>query len=137
MADVMAAAQRSRLMSRVRNRNTAPERRLRQALWSRGLRYRLRCKLPGKPDLVFVSQRVAVFVDGCFWHCCPEHATFPKANADFWALKLARNVERDKEVTAELRGMGWTVLRFWEHEVERNLPNVVTHIANTLADCAP
>jgi DNA mismatch endonuclease (patch repair protein) len=68
-----------------------------------------------RADIAFTRQRIAVFIDGCFWHSCPEHLHLPKANADYWIPKLARNVERDAEVTAVLRGLGWTVLRFWEH----------------------
>jgi DNA mismatch endonuclease (patch repair protein) len=115
-------------MSRVKSKNTKPEIRLRKALWAVGLRYRLRYKLPGKPDLVFVSAKLAVFVDGCFWHGCPEHATQPKTNERFWATKLGENVERDQRVNWQLRGMGWTVLRLWQHDIEGNLDNAVEQI---------
>lgn len=115
-------------MSRVRNKNTRPEMLLRRALWSVGLRYRLGYPLPGKPDLVFVGARVAVFLDGCFWHRCPIHATYPRKNHEFWEAKLAGNVRRDAEVNARLALLGWTVLRFWQHEVERALPTVVARI---------
>ncbi len=128
MADVLTPVQRSRCMSRVKSKNTKPEIRLRKALWAVGLRYRLRYKLPGKPDLVFVSAKLAVFVDGCFWHGCPEHATQPKTNERFWATKLGENVERDQRVNWQLRGMGWTVLRLWQHEIEGNLDNAVEQI---------
>lgn len=128
MADVMTAEQRSRCMSRIRGQNTKPERALRQALWSLGLRYRLARKLPGKPDLTFVGARVVVFVDGCFWHACPQHRTVPKNNAEFWQTKIGRNVERDREVTAMLTADGWLVLRFWEHEVKRSLNRVLRRV---------
>lgn len=104
-------------MSQIRGRNTGPEIALRQALFRSGLRYRIRSRLPGRPDIVFVRERVVVFVDGCFWHRCPKHATFPATNAPFWEHKLRRNVERDREVTLNLRTSGWLVMRFWEHEV--------------------
>lgn len=133
MADVMTPEQRSRCMSRVKSKNTKPEMRLRKALWAEGLRYRLRYKLPGKPDLVFVSIRLAVFVDGCFWHGCPDHATKPKTNEGFWTTKLRENVERDQRVNWQLRGMGWNVLRLWQHDVEKDLDGVVQQIKNLLA----
>jgi len=110
----------SERMKRVRRRDTAPELALRRELWSRGLRYRVdRRVLKGlrrKADVAFVGRRVAVFVDGCFWHSCPEHATTPKSNHEFWVQKLARNVERDRETDVRLRELGWTVVRVWEHE---------------------
>ena len=85
-----------------------------------GCRYRIdRSPIPGMPrraDLVFARARVAVFVDGCFWHCCPEHATWPKANARWWKAKLLGNVARDRDTDARLQEAGWLVLRFWEHE---------------------
>jgi DNA mismatch endonuclease, patch repair protein len=126
--DVMTSAQRSRCMSKIRGTDTGPETTLRKALWARGLRYRLRSKLPGKPDLVFMRQRVVVFVDGCFWHACPKHATRPKTNAKFWREKIGRNVQRDREVELLLGDRGWVVLRFWEHEVAAQIANVVAAI---------
>lgn len=107
-------------MSRQRSRDTSPERALRSLLHRRGLRYRLhRRPVPGlrrQADLVFPGPRVAVFVDGCFWHSCPQHATSPKANGPWWAAKLARNVERDRETDRRLAEAGWVVMRVWEHE---------------------
>ena len=73
----------------------------------------------GKPDFVFPKARVAVFVDGCFWHGCPQHATWPKQNAAFWAEKIGRNQARDRKVTRTLRATGWTVLRIWEHALKK------------------
>src|SRR5215210_2700488 len=102
----MTPEQRRRCMSRIRGRNTGPELALRTALWQAGLRYRLRQRLPGKPDIVFIGSRVAVFVDGCFWHACPAHATKPKGNAAFWSQKLAANVARDAAVTSQLTSVG-------------------------------
>lgn len=96
---------------------------LRRELHRRGLRFRVDHPLPGMPrrraDLVFTRAKIAVFVDGCFWHGCPEHATHPVANAAWWSEKLARNVERDRQTDEHLRGAGWTVLRIWEHEDPR------------------
>jgi DNA mismatch endonuclease (patch repair protein) len=102
-----------------RRRDTAPELAVRRLLHARGLRYRVDHRVVpesrSRADIAFTRQRIAVFIDGCFWHSCPEHLHLPKANADYWIPKLARNVERDAEVTALLRDLGWTVLRFWEH----------------------
>lgn len=104
-----------------RRRDTKPELAIRTALHRAGFRYRcdLRIDLPGgrvRPDIVFTRKRVAVFVDGCYWHSCPEHGTQPKSNQAFWSQKLARNVERDARNTDLLTGSGWTVVRVWEHE---------------------
>ena len=107
-------------MSTFPRRDTAPELELRRELWRRGLRYRVDRPLDGRrrrrADLTFVGPKVVVFVDGCFWHGCPEHGTSPKANAEWWAEKLARNVSRDADTDEYLTLQGWTVLRFWEHE---------------------
>lgn len=105
-----------------RRRDTKPELALRSALHRAGLRYRcdLRIDLPGgkrvRPDVVFTLRRIAVFVDGCFWHSCPEHGRAPSSNTGYWSPKLARNRERDRENSALLRAAGWTVIRLWEHE---------------------
>ena len=99
-------------------RDSSPELELRRILHGLGLRYRLHARLlPGTPDIVFPSAMVAVFVDGCFWHGCPKHATQPKGNASFWATKLAANKERDRKVNHALRAKGWKVLRIWEHDL--------------------
>jgi DNA mismatch endonuclease (patch repair protein) len=107
-------------MERQRRRDTACELEVRRALHAAGFRYRVdRSPIPGmrsKADIVFPTERIAVFVDGCFWHSCPEHATLPKANAEWWAEKLRRNVERDRAVDATLDAAGWSVVRVWEHE---------------------
>src|SRR5437764_852488 len=101
--------------------DTTPERRLRSQLHRLGLRFRkdLPVALGGRsvrPDVVFTRARVAVFVDGCFWHRCPEHFQMPRANREYWEPKLTRNVERDGEADAALQAAGWVVVRVWEHE---------------------
>jgi len=106
-------------MVRQRRRDTRPELAIRRLLHARGMRYRVDAPLPGmrrRADLVFSSARVAVFVDGCFWHGCPEHGTQPKHNAAWWANKIAVNAERDRDTDRRLAADGWTVLRVWEHE---------------------
>ncbi|KGM03841.1 very short patch repair endonuclease [Cellulomonas cellasea] len=105
-------------MARVRNRDTAAELAVRRELHKRGRRYFVqRAVLPGRRrvDVVFPGPKIAVFIDGCFWHSCPQHATRPKANAEWWAEKLARNVARDRQSDADLAAAGWQVMRIWEH----------------------
>src|SRR5690349_9558208 len=114
-------------MARVRKEGTAPELVLRKALQARGLRPGS-AKIVGSPDLVFYRRRLAVFVDGCFWHGCPKHGSVPKRNASFWIEKILRNQHRDLTVNRELRGKQWTVVRVWEHEVRGRLHQVVTRI---------
>ena len=132
MADVLTPRQRSHCMSRIRGKNTGPEMILRKALWSARLRYRLHARIVGRPDVAFVGARVAVFVDGCFWHGCPMHSVKPKTNGSFWAAKLARNKARDKVVTAALQSDGWTVIRFWEHEVEDDTRRLVRQVRRAM-----
>src|SRR5688500_12890627 len=110
----------SRRMRRVRRRDTEPETSIRSALHSRGLRFRVdKSPLPGsrrRADIVFTRARVAVFVDGCFWHACPDHGSLPAANNAFWREKLDENVARDRATDTRLAAAGWTVMRVWEHE---------------------
>lgn len=104
-------------MSRMPRAGTRPERELRRALHARGLRFRVnRADLPGTPDIVLSGVRVVVFVDGCYWHNCPAHGRVPKNNHAWWAEKLRRNVERDREVDEQLQAAGWLALHYWEHE---------------------
>src|SRR4051794_23694621 len=104
-----------------RRRDTAPEVALRSALHARGWRFRVDLPLRtrearSRPDIVFTRRGVAVFVDGCFWHGCPEHGVKPKANAAFWREKIHANRARDRRNDSDLRAAGWTVVRVWEHE---------------------
>lgn len=116
-----ASEGRSANMRANRRTDTKPELALRRALHGRGYRYRkdYRLDLDGgrvRPDIAFTARRVAVFVDGCFWHCCPEHGSRPAANTWYWEPKLQRNVERDRVADAVLLAAGWQVVRVWEHE---------------------
>ncbi|WP_229749410.1 very short patch repair endonuclease [Flexivirga endophytica] len=107
-------------MARQRRADTAAELGLRRVLFGIRRGYRIHYKVPGMPrrtiDVAYVAQRVAVFVDGCFWHGCPKHAVAPRKNADWWADKLAGNRTRVKSTTAHLESRGWVVLRYWEHD---------------------
>lgn len=116
-----------------RSKDTRPELELRRALRRRGLTgYRLRWKVPGAPrrsiDVAFVGRRLAVLVDGCYWHGCPQHFAVPKGNRAYWSKKVARNRERDLETTALLESAGWRVLRFWSHEDPEKCVNIVEGI---------
>lgn len=109
---------RSEQMSRIRGRNTSPELLLRRELWRRGARYRLHSNTPGgRADVVFPRDKIAVFVDGCFWHGCPDHYVRPRTQFEFWAKKLRDNVQRDIGQMHSLESAGWVAVRFWEHEV--------------------
>ncbi|MEU6067246.1 very short patch repair endonuclease [Streptomyces sp. NPDC047082] len=112
-------------MSRQVSRDTSPELAVRRLLHAAGLRYRLNVPVPGMRrrtiDIAFRGPKIAVFLDGCFWHGCPQHATHPKSNAEWWRTKLDKNMARDLETTRHLEAEGWTVLRFWEHESPRTV----------------
>jgi len=134
--DVLTPEQRKYYMSRIKGRDAKPEILLRKTLWSMGLRYRLRSKIAGKPDLVFPGSHVAVFVDGCQWHCCPQHWVRPKSNTEFWDRKFDGNRHCDKLVNKHLNAQGWKVLRVWEHEVEWNCRTVALKIARIVSSRA-
>jgi DNA mismatch endonuclease, patch repair protein len=106
-----------------RNRDTRPELAVRSAVHALGLRYRVAARpivgVRRSADLVFRGRRVAVFVDGCYWHGCPDHFTMPRTNVAYWSAKIERNRERDAETDALLADAGWTVVRVWEHEDPR------------------
>jgi len=118
-----------------RRRDTRPELAIRSMLHARGLRYRIDRPIPVRegrsirPDLVFPAARVAVFIDGCFWHGCPVHGTSPKTNADYWLPKIAENRQRDARNNASLRAEGWDVIRAWTHEAPED---VVARIAEAV-----
>ncbi len=107
-------------MQRQARRDTKPELALRRELWRRGLRYRVDtvpiAALRRRADMCFSRARLVVYVDGCYWHSCPDHATVPKANRDWWVAKLQANVQRDRDTDSRLRTAGWEVVRVWEHE---------------------
>jgi DNA mismatch endonuclease (patch repair protein) len=132
------ALSRSQQMARIRGTNTSPECVLRSALWRAGHRYRLHMKTPvGRPDVVFPAARVAVFIDGCFWHGCPAHYVRPRSRTDFWSAKLAENVARDQAQTLALETLGWRVVRVWEHEALVETDVAVARIAACLGGAGP
>lgn len=127
-------------MARVRNRDTAAEMAVRRELHRRGRRYFVQRLVGGtrrRADIVFPTAKVAVMVDGCFWHSCPEHATRPKSNAEWWAVKLARNVARDRETDEVLKEAGWTVIRIWEHESPQTAADRIEEVLARSAGVPP
>jgi DNA mismatch endonuclease (patch repair protein) len=115
-------------------RDTPCELAVRSTVHAMGLRFRVDWPVPGtrrRADLAFVRARVAVFVDGCFWHGCPDHGTWPKANAKWWRNKIETNVWRDRDTDARLQRSGWTVLRFWEHDEPSRAARAIRHAVAT------
>lgn len=130
--DVLSKEQRHKNMTHIRDKNTKPEVMLRKALWRHGIRYRKNYKaLLGNPDIAITKCRIAIFVDGDFWHA-KGHQDNPgeqiRTNIDFWQHKLKNNVERDKQVNEQLTEMGWLVLRFWESDIKKNLDQCVQEV---------
>jgi DNA mismatch endonuclease (patch repair protein) len=121
-------------MARIRSKDTKPELALRRELFRRGVRgWRCHPKhIPGKPDVAFTRWRIAVFVDGCFWHGHPDFFT-PGKSGDYWDAKIARTQERDRAANETLSGAGWTVLRFWDFEVERDVASCANQVIDALA----
>ncbi|MFI6557788.1 very short patch repair endonuclease [Streptomyces griseus] len=115
-----SSAARRRNMQAIRSRDTKPERLIRRLVHANGLRYRVAARplpdLRRTADMVFRPAKVAVFIDGCYWHGCPEHYVSPKTNPGYWSEKVARNVARDRDTDERLSAAGWLVLRFWEHQ---------------------
>ncbi len=128
MPDIVDRKTRSRIMSSIRSKDTKVEWLLRTALWKKGLRYRTHYNIKGRPDVVFPRQKVAVFVDGDFWHGWNWRKLRPKLKNDFWVNKIKRNMKRDREVVVELKKQGWKVLRIWEHELRNELNSSVKKI---------
>ena len=134
MKNAMKVLTKSEQMAKVRNRDTRPEKELRSALWHAGHRYRLQTRVSGtRPDIVFGRQRVAIFVDGCFWHGCPLHYSKPLTRSNFWDKKLRDNLSRDRKQTLELESQGWTVIRVWEHDITHSMDTIIKRVEQALA----
>jgi len=128
-AGFVTTKQRSKIMSKIRGKNSIPELLLRRALWAKNIRYRIHRKdLVGRPDIVIEKYKLAIFVDGDFWHGYEWHKRKPKTNESFWIPKIERNMQRDLFANLALEEMGYTVMRFWEHEVEKNLKACVNQV---------
>jgi DNA mismatch endonuclease (patch repair protein) len=128
MTDRLTIEQRRFCMSKIRGRNTKPEIAIRSLLWGFGLRFRVKASMYGKPDIVFGKRKLAVFIDGCFWHQCPVHFTAPASNKSFWRNKMANNIRRDMKVNEILKEQGWHVLRFWEHDVKKDAQKIAQKV---------
>lgn len=137
MADVFSKKKRSEIMSHIRSKDTVLEQDFLKLLSSvshaAGYRYRKHyMKLPGKPDAVFPAKKIAVFIDGCFWHGCPSHSRTPLSNSEYWEQKIARNRDRDREVTKACKKQGWRVIRIWEHDAKKRPGLAVAKIMKSL-----
>jgi len=131
MVDRISKEARSKIMSAIRSKNTKPELVLRRALWSKGLRFRIHYGKE-KIDIAFPSKKLAIFVDGCFWHGCPMHSHIPKTNKEYWMPKLKKNIESAKAKDSRLKTDGWEVVHFWEHELT-NISEPVDKILNSMS----
>lgn len=123
--------ERSSLMKKIKSNNTKPEIKLRKALWAAGIRYRLNVtKLPGKPDIVIQKHKLIIFIDGEFWHGYKweEKKQKIKANREYWIKKIERNMQRDIENTQLLQDLGYIVIRFWEHEIKKDISSCINKI---------
>lgn len=137
MTDTISPAHRSWNMSRIRGKNTGPERQLRSLLHRAGYRFRLHDpKLPGRPDITLPRFRTAIFVHGCFWHRHPgcRHASTPSSRTEFWTGKFEGTVARDRRKAAELTAAGWQVITIWECELEKNPERVLSQLAAQLGE---
>lgn len=134
MADDMTPEQRRKNMQHIRSKDTSIEIKLRNALWHEGIRYRKNYKkIPGKPDIAITKYRIAVFCDSSFWHGCDFDTKKPvDTNHEYWDKKIRRNMERDQEVNQQLKAMGWTVLRFWDVEINKRLDECVKTVKETI-----
>jgi DNA mismatch endonuclease (patch repair protein) len=135
VADHLSREGRSRNMAGIRSKNTKPELALRVAVREAGATgYRLHRKdIPGRPDLAFIRWKVAVFVDGVFWHGHPDHWDPDKASSDYWRTKIARNIDRDRAADEALRAMGWSVVRMWDQDVKADIAGCVRRVTDALA----
>lgn len=133
MADRFSKSVRSRIMASVKGKDTKPEIKLRKILFSKSLRYRKNYRIGSKiADIAFTRNKVAVFVDGCFWHGCPTCYVEPKSNKGYWIPKIRNNKIRDRKGTTELKGLGWKVVRVWEHEITYNSESVSNKLAKII-----
>lgn len=124
-------------MSKIKGKNTKPEITLRKALWAIGIRYKIDySKLPGKPDIVSIKNKIAIFIDGEFWHGYnwEEKKKRIKTNRDFWIPKIERNMQSDEENNVKLQKLGYHVFRFWEHDIKKNLEECLKQIIDRIAD---
>ena len=129
MTDTVSVATRSRIMASIKGKDTVPEMALRKALSVRGYRYRVNYRIGRRTiDIAFPRKKVAVYIDGCFWHGCPKCYKKPKSNTAYWSKKIEANKSRDIESNKNLRKLGWRVTRVWEHEIKDNQNSAVRKV---------
>lgn len=134
-SQIRAPLTRSEIMKRVGSKNTSPEVTLRKALFAEGQRFRISYKIEGiKVDIVFPRHRLAIFVDGCFWHSCPIHGSKPKSNLEYWLPKLNDNMMRDKRQVRKIRLAGWRVIRLWEHECQQPYVSATKKVLSAISE---
>ena len=127
--DTVSKQKRSEIMSHVKSKDSKIETLFRKELWQSGFRYRKNSsKYFGKPDIVLPKYKTAIFIDSCFWHGCKKHCRIPTARKKYWTEKIARNAERDKEVSKHYKKLGWKIFRVWEHEMSKNLNKMLKKI---------
>lgn len=131
--DTVSKEKRSDIMSRIRCRDTKPEIAVRKFLFALGYRYSIKSNLPGKPDLVFKKRKLAIFINGCFWHMhgC-KHSHIPKSNVGYWEEKLVRNKERDAKIKSELNDAGYSVIVLWECELGKSFEETMRRVVAAL-----
>lgn len=133
MNDKSVLEQRSKIMSRVRGRNTKLEQSVSHILWRNGFRFRKNVlTLYGKPDIAIKKYKIVIFIDSCFWHGCDNHFKLPVKNTDYWNKKITRNIERDEEVTLYYRDVNWTLIRVWEHDLKSHFSLVIYKICKEI-----
>ena len=133
MTDRVSPKVRSKIMSRIRYKDTVAEMMLRKSLYSKGIRYRLNVKsLPGKPDIVFFKDKIAIFVDGDFWHGKDWNKLQLRLSNGYWLKKISGNIKRDRLVTLKLEKGGWMVFRFWESDIKKNVENITSQLIENM-----
>ncbi len=128
MPDIFTKKERSRFMSKIKTKDTGIEKALQEALEERGHKFETQYKQVAKIDIAFPEKKIAIFCDGCFWHGCPECRKIPETNKEFWLNKFEQNKNRAKKVDKKLKKERWIVLRFWGHEIKKNIDEVVLKI---------
>lgn len=133
MPDKFTKETRGRIMSSIRGKNTKPEIAVRKILWHNGVRYRIHDRsIFGTPDISIKKKKIAVFIDGCFWHGCSRCYKEPKTNTEFWRNKIERNKKRRHNVRLVLKQDGWKIFEIWEHDIDRNGKKPILHVLNEI-----
>jgi DNA mismatch endonuclease (patch repair protein) len=131
--DSISKEKRSGIMRLIKSSDTSLEKTLRSRLWKLGMRYRKnKQSLFGKPDISIANKRLVIFIDSCFWHGCVDHARMPRSNIDYWVNKIGRNKLRDRAVNMRYREKNWTVLRYWEHRIKKDVDSVTKEIIQAI-----